>query len=982
MRQAFVQVSNLRGQTAWLQPGVLSPDAAESAILLRNNYRFTLLLLIPTIMIMLLILSLLERRILRLSKFTSSLAAEFVGTFSLVFTVGCCVTAGTSTWNATAIGCVLMVMIYATGPISGGNLNPAVSLALGLAGKLEADVVVLYCCTQLFAGVVAGVCCVALFTKTMPYGPVPPFAWSYAFIAELIYTCMICFVVLNCAAARRNNPKDDSNQFYALAIGFVMIVGGYAVGDVSGAAFNPAVAFGLGNLYWGLIWTAAELAGAALASYVFRCVRPEDYIPEADVPNYKPTLPTMCLSEFLGTFILVFTVGLNVMLGSQATAWSAGAALMCMIYSLGDVSGGHFNPAVTLALVLSGREKCTPVTGCAFCVAQLVGAIFAGLLCAAFHLAGPNATETYALTTGTYPTLVGSVLELVFTFVLAYVFLAVATVSPPQTQGTKHSFYFALAIGACVTGGGFAIGHVSGGEFNPAVSAGVAVASLSASLLALPSDFSLTFVMFVIFEFMGGAIAAGIFFLTHSHEFKPHSHVKSPAQKYISEAVGTFTLVFTVGCCLSTGSSTWNATAIGCVFMAMVYATAPVSGGNLNPAVSLALALCGKCPWKPMLIYCVTQLAAGIAAGLCHWALLFESVPVAASEPFTWGHAVIVEIIYTCMLCLVVLNCAVSKRTGQGNQFFALAIGFVIIAGGYAAGGISGAAFNPAVSLGLDISSGRILGGLVWTISQLTGAILSAILFHIVRSEDYMPDVNLVNYKPSLRVKCISEFLGVFVLVFTVGLNVTLGSTATALSAGAALMCMIYSLWDVSGGHFNPAVTLAIVFSGRAKCPLEVAVPYWAAQLCAGICAGVLLDVFRVAGSGTRVKPLQPGNGYLPSQAMVLECCFTFMLAYVVLSVATVSTHRSQKAPNNYFGLAIGSCVAAGGLAAGGVSGGALNPAVSVGITTANLVIGSHRPDIIMSVTAFALYEIAGGLLASVVFHMTHPSEYQLKDEG
>merc|ERR1719422_1778701 len=73
--------------------------------------------------------------------------------------------------------------------------------------------------------------------------------------------------------------------------------------------------------------------------------------------DVEPSTFSMVFSEFLGTFMLVFTVGLNLVMKSPATPWSAAAALMCMIYSLGDVSGGHFNPAVTLAITASGRYE-------------------------------------------------------------------------------------------------------------------------------------------------------------------------------------------------------------------------------------------------------------------------------------------------------------------------------------------------------------------------------------------------------------------------------------------------------------------------------------------------------------------------------------------------------------------------------------------------------------------------------------------------
>merc|ERR1719380_506221 len=98
-------------------------------------------------------------------------------------------------------------------------------------------------------------------------------------LAEVLYTFMLCFVVLNVAASRKN----EGNQFYGLAIGFVIVAGGYAVGNISGGAFNPAVALGIDissagiGIGWGFAYTGYELLGSALAAIMFRVVRPDEF---------------------------------------------------------------------------------------------------------------------------------------------------------------------------------------------------------------------------------------------------------------------------------------------------------------------------------------------------------------------------------------------------------------------------------------------------------------------------------------------------------------------------------------------------------------------------------------------------------------------------------------------------------------------------------------------------------------------------------
>merc|ERR1740121_2372192 len=107
---------------------------------------------------------------------------------------------------------------------------------------------------------------------------------------------------------------------------------------------------------------------------------------------------------------------------------------------------------------------------------------------------------------------------------------------------------------------------------------------------------------------------------------------------YVAECVGTFVLVLTVGCCLMSPADTSTiSTAVGCVLMVMVYATNPVSGGHLNPAVSFTLGLVGSCSWPEVLGYWVAQLAGGIGAG-CAFCGLFSprTLLVKPGPEFSW----------------------------------------------------------------------------------------------------------------------------------------------------------------------------------------------------------------------------------------------------------------------------------------------------------------------------------------------------------
>jgi len=434
------------------------------------------------------------------------------------------------------------------------------------------------------------------------------------------------------------------------------------------------------------------------------------------------------------------------------------------------------------------------------------------------------------------------------------------------------------------------------------------------------------------------------------------------AEKYIAEFVGTFMLVLTVGCNVLTGSPVWAVTSIACTLMVSIYALGGVSGANFNPAVSLALGIAKKLEWKEVGIYMGCQVAGGICAGLVYGLTLWNVFNLQPSAGFGWWQAGLAEFLYTFMLCFVVLNVACSKMHAGKNQFYGLAIGFVVVAGGYGAGHISGGCFNPAVAIGIDVSSAGLGFGwcIPYTIFEFIGAAVAAVLFQVCRPEEKDEEAEPGNYE--LPSKVLSEFLGTYFLVLTVGLNVLGGSKAPVFSIAASLMCMIFALGTCSGAHFNPAVTIAIVAAGRDKCSPKDAGIYIVTQLIAGIAAA-----FTYTAMEGKSFPLGPGKGYGWAEAAVAEIMFTFLLAFVVLSVATVETPLSE-----YFGLAIGSCVTAGGYAIGAVSGGSLNPAVSFGIGISGTLAGGA----VVNCLIYSIFEIIGGLIAAGVFMATHPSEY------
>lgn len=202
---------------------------------------------------------------------------ELVGTFFLVLTIGCTVVGnGAGALAPLAIGSALMVMVFAGGHISGGHYNPAVTLGVWLRGKCEGKDVAPYVISQLIGSVLA-----ALAVKYLKTGAaVAPMTLNTmpALLAEFLFTFALVFVVLNTATAKGT----AGNSFYGLAIGFTVMSGAFAVGNISGGAFNPAVAVGISTMGlapWSSIWIywLAEFVAGAAAAFLFRVVNLDDH---------------------------------------------------------------------------------------------------------------------------------------------------------------------------------------------------------------------------------------------------------------------------------------------------------------------------------------------------------------------------------------------------------------------------------------------------------------------------------------------------------------------------------------------------------------------------------------------------------------------------------------------------------------------------------------------------------------------------------
>lgn len=169
--------------------------------------------------------------------------------------------------------------------------------------------------------------------------------------------------------------------------------------------------------------------------------------------------------------------------------------------------------------------------------------------------------------------------------------------------------------------------------------------------------------------------------------------------------------------------------------------------------------------------------------------------------------------------------------------------------------------------------------------------------------------------------KPLMEATGTAILLLTIQLSVGSGSKMAPAAIGLVLMAAVYAGGPISGAHYNPAISLAVMLRGKQDFPEMLT--YWLFQIVGGFVGALLAGVI-----GGTFSVISVGSGSTTLQALLAEICFAFILCFVVLGTAT----NSQAEGNSYYGVAIGLTVTAGAISVGGISGGAFNPAVALGL--------------------------------------------------
>jgi aquaporin Z len=200
----------------------------------------------------------------------------------------------------------------------------------------------------------------------------------------------------------------------------------------------------------------------------------------------------------------------------------------------------------------------------------------------------------------------------------------------------------------------------------------------------------------------------------------------------------------------------------------------------------------------------------------------------------------------------------------------------------------------------------------------------------------------------------LTEFIGTFFLVLTAVLTSMNGTPLAPLAIGSSLMVMVYMGGHVSGAHYNPAVSLAVLLRGRIKASEFLA---YAASQIAGATAAAFVAYAIV---GRTIAP-HPADGVSLTGALSVELLFTFALALVVLNSAASADTEG----NSFYGLAIGFTIVVAAFAGGPLSGGAFNPALAIGMILVDSAVGDGNAA---ALWIYLVGPLAGGALAALVF--------------
>ncbi|KAI7734014.1 hypothetical protein M8C21_017915, partial [Ambrosia artemisiifolia] len=433
-------------------------------------------------------------------QFSQKLLAELFATYFLVF-AGCGAIMVNNEKNnvvgqtgiAIVWGAAVMVMVYTVGHVSGAHMNPAVTIALASFRRFPWKEVPGYVIAQILAATVASGTLHLIFNETHDHfvGNVPPGSEIQSLVMEIIITFYLMFVICSVATDDR-----ATGQLAGVAIGSTVLLSAMFAGPISGASMNPARSIGpalVWNEYKGLwVYILGPTIGAISGAWAYNTIR---FKPLSETTKGASSISTIIygvvslfnydlwvylnemvhlIAEFLGTYFMVFAgCGVVVVdtkrdhaIGQTGIAIVWGLVVMVMIYTIGHISGAHFNPAVTIAFASSKKFPMKQVPP--YIIAQFLGSTLAsGSLRLIFNSKNNNLGATIPIGSN----LQSLVLEFIITFYLMFVISSVAT--DDRAIGEAAG----LAIGSTILLNAMFAGPISGASMNPARTLGPAIVS-------------------------------------------------------------------------------------------------------------------------------------------------------------------------------------------------------------------------------------------------------------------------------------------------------------------------------------------------------------------------------------------------------------------------------------------------------------------------------------------------------------------------
>jgi len=414
--------------------------------------------------------------------------AEFVGTFLLTFSFGSSAQFSDIEFSGAAGALSLTGLTYTFAGVSGAHFNPAVSLLLGLSGKMPWHEAMSYIMAQSLAAGMSG-SLLLLFGIYEPLGILPKFPElnGMDITVDVVFTTMLCLVHAGVLYTASNNPKGDQNHFFGFAVGLVPVAATYSIGPNHLMSLNPALSFALGlsgirhsGLFWSLCHISSQFGAAFIAAVVLALCRPGEFgcpnltLQSAHVP--AGIVGPLC-AEFTGTFFIVFAFCLGLVQHSLGIGLAVGAAYAALSYAFVDMSC-HFNPAITLSVAFAGRRMLGMRPAMLYVAAQFSAALVAGAVVGILHRIGKFSWTNQGLRAyGAYTWWAVCAAEFIFALVVAWTALVVFT-KRSRHKSSSWKFMQGIAVGSALAVAEIATGGISGGIGNPAVAAGVTMEAL------------------------------------------------------------------------------------------------------------------------------------------------------------------------------------------------------------------------------------------------------------------------------------------------------------------------------------------------------------------------------------------------------------------------------------------------------------------------------------------------------------------------